>query len=385
MDQRKRIRFGIIGLGLMGKEFGSAVSRWCHLLDDSPIPVIAGICNEKNMTDRSWFTANFPSIEIITSDYHDLLRSDQIDAIYCAVPHHLHEQMYIDIIRAGKHLLAEKPMGIDLTANKRILKTINQNPEIIVRCSSEFAYYPGAKRIIDWINEKKYGQIMEVRCGFHHSSDMDLNKPINWKRMVSFNGEYGCMGDLGFHVHFIPLRLKWFPNSVFADLQNIAETRPDGKGKIVPCETWDNAVLTCKCTDPFNNKDFSLILETKRMAPGQTNTWFMEVSGTLGSAKYSTHEPKAFYTLETIGKEQGWTRVDIGPQSFIPTITGGIFESGFSDAFQQMIGAFLQEFREENKHPFPTASPEELHQSHLIMTAALESHQLGKRIDLINS
>jgi hypothetical protein len=64
----------------------------------------------------------------------------------------------------------------------------------------------------------------------------------------------------------------------------------------------------------------------------------------------------------------------------MPTITGGIFEFGFSDAFQQMIGAFMQEFRENNKHPFPVATPEELHQSHLILTAALESNRTGKRI-----
>jgi predicted dehydrogenase len=385
MDQRKKIRFGIIGLGLMGKEFGSAMARWCHLLDDSPIPVITGICNNKNQADRAWFIANFPTIEIITGDYRDLLNSDKIDAIYCAVPHNLHEQIYIDVIRAGKHLLAEKPMGIDLAANQHILNTIKQHPNVIVRCSSEFAYYPGARRIIDWINTKKYGRIMEVRCGLHHASDMDLNKPINWKRMIDINGEYGCMGDLGFHVHFIPLRMKWFPGSVVADLQNIAESRPDGKGNMVPCETWDNATVTCKCTDPDNGKDFSLIFETKRMAPGQTNTWFIEIYGTQGSAKYSTHEPKAFYTLENISKEQGWNRVDIGSQSFLPTITGGIFESGFSDAFQQMIGAFLCEFRENNTHPFPNASPEETHQSHLIMTAALKSYHTGKRVNLTDS
>jgi len=381
MVQRDKIRFGIIGLGLMGKEFGSAVARWCHLLDDGPIPVIAGICNEKNQADRDWFTANFPSIEIVTGDYHDLLQSDSIDAIYCAVPHHLHEQMYTDIIRAGKHLLAEKPMGIDLVANERILRVIHQHSAVVVRCSSEFAYFPGAKRVIDWIRAKKYGRIMEVRCGFHHASDMDLMKPINWKRMVEYNGEYGCMGDLGFHVHFIPLRMKWFPKWVFADLQKYAETRPDGKGNIVACNTWDNAVLTCKCTDPDNGKDFSLVFETKRMSPGQTNTWFIEVYGTEGSVKFSTHEPKAFYSLENIGKEQGWNRIDIGPQSFLPAITGAIFESGFSDAFQQMIGAFMQEFREDNKHSFCTANPEETHQSHLIMTAALESYKSGQRVN----
>ncbi|WP_261807696.1 Gfo/Idh/MocA family oxidoreductase [Paenibacillus sp. N3.4] len=41
------------------------------------------------------------------------MADDEIDAIYCAVPHHLHEQIYIDIIKAGKHLLGEKPFGID--------------------------------------------------------------------------------------------------------------------------------------------------------------------------------------------------------------------------------------------------------------------------------
>jgi predicted dehydrogenase len=379
---KNKIHFGIIGLGLMGKEFASSVARWCHLLDDGPVPVITGICNERNIADRDWFTKNFPSIKIVTGNYHDLLASKEIDAIYCAVPHHLHEKIYTDIIRSGKHLLAEKPMGIDLVANNKILSEIKKAPELIVRCSSEFVYFPGAKRVIDWIRTGKYGQLMEVKCGFHHASDMDLNKPINWKRMVSHNGEYGCMGDLGFHIHFIPLRMGWKTKSVYADLQKIVQTRNDGKGNPVPCDTWDNAVVTCKCIDPAVGNEFSLVYETKRMAPGQTNTWFIEVYGTEGSVKFSTHDPKAFYFLETKGKEQGWTRIDIGPQSFIPTITGGIFEFGFSDAFLQMIGAFMQEFKTESTHPFRTATPNETQISHRIMTAALESHKSGRRIDL---
>ncbi len=347
-----------------------------------PFLYITGICNEKNENDRKWFTGHFPGIRMVTGDYHELLASDEIDAVYCAVPHHLHEQIYTDILRAGKHLLAEKPMGIDLKANEHILEEINRRPDLIVRCSSEFVYYPGAKRVIDWLKAGKYGRLMEVRCGFHHSSDMDLTKPINWKRMVKYNGEYGCMGDLGFHIHFIPLRMGWFPKWVMADLQNIAETRPDKNGNPVACDTWDNALVSCKCTDPSNGKDFSLVFETKRMAPGQTNTWFIEVYGTEGSVRYTTHDPRAFYHLQTTGKEQGWTRTDIGSGSFIPSITGGIFETGFSDAFQQMIGAFMTEFNPASNHPFPMATPEETHRSHLIMTAALESHETGKRITL---
>jgi predicted dehydrogenase len=237
--------------------------------------------------------------------------------------------------------------------------------------------------LIKWLKEGKYGRIIEVRTGFHHSSDLDLSKPINWKRMVEVNGEYGCMGDLGMHTLHIPFRMGWKPISVNADLQKIASTRPDKNGFLVPCETWDNAVLTCKCVDPATSKEFSMVVETKRMAPGATNNWFIEVYGTEGSAKFSTHNPKAFEYLTTNGKEQGWTRIDFGSQSAIPSVTGGIFEFGFSDAFQQMIGAFIQELSvKDSSHPFKNVTPEETRWSHELFTAALVSDKTGRKIVL---
>lgn len=381
--ERKKIRIGIIGLGLMGREFASSLARWCHLLDDGAIPVLAGIC-DKNIDTWKWYIDNFPELEIKTDNYQTLLKSEAIDAIYCAVPHNLHEQFYIEIINSGKHLLGEKPFGIDKTANEHILKAIHENPEVVVRCSSEFPYFPACQKLIKWLKDRKYGQLIEVRTGFHHSSDMDLSKPINWKRMEEINGEYGCMGDLGMHTLHIPFRMGWKPLSVFADLQKIAETRPDGKGNTVLCKTWDNAVLTCKSSDPATGKEFTMVVETKRMAPGATNNWFIEVYGTEGSAKFSTHNPKAFDFLTTSGKEQGWTRIDVGSQSAIPSITGGIFEFGFSDAFQQMIGAFMQEINGKGEtHPFRNVTPEETQWSHELFTSALESHRTGKKIDLI--
>ena len=379
---RKLIRVGIIGLGLMGREFANSIASWCHLLDDGAIPVLTGIC-AKNHDTWKWYTDNFPGIVVKTDDYQDLLKSDQIDAIYCAVPHNLHERIYIDIIHAKKHFLGEKPFGIDKKANENILKAIKANPEVIVCCSSEFPYFPACQKLIKWLKAGKYGRIIEVKVGFHHSSDMDLSKPINWKRMVEINGEYGCMGDLGMHTLHIPFHMGWKPISVSADLQNVAKIRPDGKGALVPCETWDNAVLTCKCIDPKNDQDFSMVVETKRMAPGATNNWFIEVYGTEGSAKFSTHNPKAFDFLSTNGEEQGWTRIDIGSQSSIPSITGGIFEFGFSDAFQQMIGAFIYELDGRGSdHPFKNVTPEETKWSHELFTAALESHKTGRKINL---
>jgi predicted dehydrogenase len=366
----------------MGREFASSLARWCHLLDNGPRPVLKGIC-DKNVDTWDWYCINFEDIIVKTADYRELVASKEIEAVYCAVPHNMHEQIYIDIINSGKHLLGEKPFGIDKRANGRILKAVEANPLVVVRCSSEFPYFPACQELINWLKNKKYGQLIEVRTGFHHSSDMDLNKPINWKRMIEVNGEYGCMGDLGMHTLHVPFRMGWKPLSVFADLQKIVETRPDAKGNIVPCRTWDNAVLTCKCLDPVTEKEFSMVVETKRMAPGATNNWFIEVYGTEGSARFSTHNPKAFDVLDTTDNIQGWTRMDLGSQSAIPSITGGIFEFGFSDAFQQMVGVFMKEISgEKDSKVFRNVLPEETSLSHELFTAALISHKEGKMINL---
>lgn len=378
----KNLRFGIIGLGLMGKEFASALARWCHLNSRGPTPVLTAVC-DTNPAALQWFRNNVPSISLFTTSHRELLASDHVDAVYCAIPHNLHAAVYADILRAGKHLLGEKPFGIDADANRAIQEVIASRPDLVVRCSSEFPYFPGSKRLIEWLREGRYGRLIEVRSGFHHSSDMDPSKPLNWKRMAKVNGEYGCMGDLGMHTQHVPFRLGWRILQVYADLQKIVTERPDGKGGMVPCDTWDNALLVCKAEDPRTKLPFSLHFETRRMAPGATNTWYLEVLGTKASARFSTSDTKAFYELETRGKEQGWTRFETGSQSFIPSVTGGIFEFGFSDALQQMIGAFAEEFADGgSRHAFGNVTPAETARSHALLTAALESHRQGRAVSL---
>ena len=373
MAARKKVRFGIIGLGLMGREFGSAIARWCHLLSEGPVPVLAGVC-DSNPRAHAWFTDAFPDLSIVTTDYHDLLGSSQVDAIYCAVPHNLHEKLYVDIIRAGKHLMGEKPFGIDQAANTAILSALAEKPGLFVRCSSEFPYFPAVQRMIAWIKEGRFGRIMEVRAGFNHSSDMDVTKPINWKRIVEVCGEYGCLGDLGIHTQHVPFRSGWVPRTVYASLSKIVTTRPDGKGGTAPCRTWDNATLCC--TVPHaDGYEFPMYLETKRMAPGMTNTWFIEVDGLSASARFTSRDPKSFYYLLSGEKEQPWCRLDLGYTPAVPGITGGIFEFGFPDAILQMWASFLLELESGTPPVFGCFTPEETRISHALQTAALRSNE----------
>ena len=366
----KTVRFGLIGCGLMAKEFASAACRWCHLLDDIPKPEIVGICatSEKNM---GWFLKNFPEIKYTTTNYKELLEKEDIDAIYCAVPHNLHEEMYIDIIKSGKALLGEKPFGIDKKANENILKAIKENPDTFVRCCSEFPYYPAMQTMINWFNEGKFGKILEIHCGFNHCSDMDTNKPINWKRRVETNGEYGCLGDLGIHTQHVPFRLGFKPKTVRAHFSNIIKERPDGKGGTVPCDTFDNCTIFCTTLNA-DGDEIPMTFETKRMSPGSTNRWFFEIYGMDASARFSTDDANAFYYTSSWGKEQSWNRIIIGYKPMLPTITGPIFEFGFTDAMLQQIAAFMLEYSGE-KVPFGLFTPDETIISHTLATAALKS------------
>ena len=365
------VNFGVIGCGLMGREFASASLRWLHLLGDIPRPAIIAAC-DTNQSNLDWFRRDSDT-KYFYNDYQEMLKNPEIEAVYAAVPHHLHAKVYGDVIRAGKHLIGEKPFGLDLDAFHEIERAMAEHPEVLVRCSSEFPFYPAVQKMVEWYKSGAFGQIIEAKFAIKHSSDMDLTKPINWKRTLSANGEYGCMGDLGIHTQHLPFRLGIRPVRVSAQLANIAKTRPDKDGNQVPCETWDNAILLCDGVDEQGD-EFPLTFEMKRMAPGCTNTVEYELYGMNLSAKFSSDDPNAIHFTKNDGREQAWSRLVVGSKPAFPTITGSIFEFGFSDSLLQMFAAFVCEMRGLSC-PFACFKPEEAKLSHRVLTAALVSQK----------
>lgn len=370
------VRIGIIGGGLMGREVASLLARW-FVLENYPVRAeLTAVCDLAE-TQREWFR-KIPTVRLLTSDAGELLASSDVDVVYVAVPHHLHEELYIDVLKSGKDLLAEKPFGIDLSAATRIAEAAQVYGRF-VRCSSEFPFLPGAQRAWKYASEDRLGIPLEIRSGFHHSSDLDPSKPVNWKRQVKTCGAIGVMGDLGMHAVHLPFRLGWKPKRVYAQLQKIYHERPDGKGGSAPCDTWDNAILHTEAD--IAGREVPMRFEMKRLAPGETNTWFFEALGTNGGIKYSTKEPKTLWTFSR-DKEQTWNRTDLGFHGPFPTITGSIFEPGFPDCFLQMWAAYLSERQGALNGNFGCVTPQEAVLSHQLFEAALLSHQTRSAVNL---
>jgi len=383
----RTVRFGIIGCGMMGREFASAAARWLHLPQMTIRPEIVAICNRTLATPKvDWFKQHVPTVRQVTSEYRELLQNPDVEAVYVAVPHNLHEEVFIAAIKAGKHLMGEKPFGIDLKANDAIMAAIRRRPECFVRCASQFVFFPAVQRIGRMLDAGEFGQVIEVNAGFLHSSDLNPQKPINWKRMVELNGEYGCMGDLGPHTLAIPLRAGWQPRNVRAVLSNIVRERPDGRGGMALCNTWDNAMLLCETEDPASGTTFPFNLRIERISPGEKNNWYIEIYGTRASVKYSLRDANALELLEyEVGGEQAWRRIDMGHEVAFASITGDIFQFGVCDAILQMWAAFLHEL--DKGTPLARfagcATPEESAIWHKFFTAALESQATGRTTEVL--
>lgn len=103
-DKLKKVRMGIIGAGARSGLAG----HWHKPEGDS---IIAGVA-DVNRANIEKFKENITSNLFETTDYHDLLARDDIDAVAITSPDHLHEEHAVAALKAGKHVYCEKPLAI---------------------------------------------------------------------------------------------------------------------------------------------------------------------------------------------------------------------------------------------------------------------------------
>lgn len=104
------------------------------------------------------------------------------------------------------------------------------------------------------------------------------------------------------------------------------------------------------------------------------DTWALEVVGMDGGVAFSTRYPATTRRFRVSDRgEQVWEEVQAGHNSVFATITGGIFEFGFTDALLQMWAAYLAERAGLLGDRFGCATPAEALASHELFAAALAS------------
>ena len=194
----------------MGREFASAAARWVHLDDLGVSPELAVVC-DTNPDVLAWYERLDPRPRLVAGLPRGARGRHRRGGLLRRPPSPARGALR-RALQAGKHLLGEKPFGIDLAGERGD----HGRGGVPSRTSSSAARrsspsIPAARRSSAGFASGRFGRVLEVRSLFLHSSDLDPQKPINWKRRARFNGEYGCMGDLGMHALHLPLRAGWLP------------------------------------------------------------------------------------------------------------------------------------------------------------------------------
>jgi predicted dehydrogenase len=196
-NPREPIRVGVIGTG-----FGASL----HLsaLRENPDFDTAAICSRR--PERARAAALDHGIPAHLSDYRELVRDSDINAVIVASPPHLHHGMVIAALEAGKHVLCEKPMARNL-AEARDMQRIAERVGTVAMVNNQLRFLPIRMRIRELISEGYIGEPHAASVVVHRSS---LNDPHErpWGWLMEQEKAGGMLGATG--AHYLDALRWWF-------------------------------------------------------------------------------------------------------------------------------------------------------------------------------
>jgi hypothetical protein len=95
------------------------------------------------------------------SDYHDVMRNKDIDAVMLSLPDHWHVPMAIEAARAGKHISLEKPISTCIEHGRKLVEAIKKH-NVITRNDSEFRTLPKFSRAVELVRNGRIGKLQRI-------------------------------------------------------------------------------------------------------------------------------------------------------------------------------------------------------------------------------
>jgi predicted dehydrogenase len=182
------MNLGIIGCGLMGKQRARAASA---LPEARLISVFDPIAERGLALAKEFGCGTDASVD-------RMVARPEIDAVIVAVPHYLSREICITALRAGKHILCEKPLGLTSGECEDIIR--ERRSEQMVAVGFNYRFYPGVRQAMRMITNRSIGDLTHMRCVLGHGGRPGMES--EWKTSKALCGG-GSLLDPG--VHFLDL------------------------------------------------------------------------------------------------------------------------------------------------------------------------------------
>jgi predicted dehydrogenase len=243
------IRIGVIGLGWWGKQIVTCLA-------ESPrFKVVAGCDIDHNMAAPFTRTHGFD----LVTDFKDLLKRADVDAIAVVTPHALHEEMAVAGFAAGKQVFCEKPLALTIASAERIIAACTKAGGVL-GIGHERRYEPAMEEMRRLFESGKLGRLLHMDANVSHSNFRKMD-PSNWRRDPR-HAPAGAWTALGIHLGDMFVSLAGAPVRVSARTASQIFSPPseDFVSAEIDFADGTRGRITCLSTPPFYGR-FTLVCD----------------------------------------------------------------------------------------------------------------------------
>jgi len=338
----KKIKTAIIGTGFMGKVHAENVRRLGNV-------DIAAVVGSRPETARKF--AESAGIPIATNIIKDVLDDKEIAAVHICTPNVDHFPMSLAAIEAGKAVLCEKPLTMNVDQAQRLVDAAKAKDA--VNCvQHNLRYYPVVQQMRQMISHGDLGEILIVQ-GTYSQDWLLYETDWNWRLEPKSNGKLRVMGDIGSHwmdmiQHLTGLRIT----ALCADLATFHKTRKRPKGSV---ETFSGKKAQPGDYEevPIDTDDFGVVMlrlgergrgafTVSQMSAGCKNRFAFEIFGTKAGVAWNQEQPDTLWIghrnepNQIIIKDGSLFYPEAAPFADLP---GGHSE-GYDDSHKQVFKRF---------------------------------------------
>jgi predicted dehydrogenase len=335
---QKKIRLGIIGTGSMANAHANSFKAMNGVELVSCLDVVPG---------RAEAFAAKHSIKSVAKDLDELL--DDVDAVTIVTPDRFHVQPSLATLKAGKHLLCEKPLAVTLAEARKVAMAAKKAHAIHM---VNFSYRASAafQEGIKLVRAGKLGAMRHVHS-FYLQTWLSSNVWGGWTKEASLwrlqtaAGSGGVLGDVGCHILDMTTAVAGEVKRIRCDLRTFPKIDPSGKavtkwqGKTLDAN--DTAVIELEFSDGAIG-----LVQTTRWATGHKNHLRVEAFGTDGALMFDLDRNwhAIDLCLDDARHEAKWTTEELKPAPDIYTRFITAIRTGKADQPDIVRGAQVQAY-----------------------------------------
>jgi predicted dehydrogenase len=310
------IGIGIVGGGYMGKAHAVAMATVAAVFDTALRPSLEMICTttETGAADK----ARQFGFKRSTSDWRKLVEDAAVQAVVIASPQDTHHDIALAALACGKHVLCEKPLGLNLTQSRAMVEAAERS-SCVHMVGFNYIRTPASQLARQIISQGEIGNITFLRA--EHTEDFlsDASVPGDWRTQGRANGN---MGDLAPHIINAALALAGPVTSLVADIATAHKTRGG-----VTVTNDDQSAILCRFANGAMGQLF-----ISRIATGRKMGYAYEIYGTKGSIRFDQEDQNAVWLYRADGDEarRGFVKIPLHPD-YKPFCLGPGHGTGYQD------------------------------------------------------